>query len=87
MSITKKNVAEKIGDYLHHKFTLAELVDWAENAMMNESFDEKDSSAISEVVGYLGLADVRTFGLQLEDCENLLKKLGFTMKVKIEQAV
>ncbi|MBM4176879.1 MAG: hypothetical protein FJ213_12020 [Ignavibacteria bacterium] len=87
MIITKENVAEKISDYLHHKLTLAELVNWAENAMMNESFDEAESAVLSEVVGYLGLADVRTFGLQFEDCENLLKKLGFTLKVRIEQAV
>lgn len=85
MIITKQLVTEKISDYLKHRLTLAELVDWAEDAMMNESFYEEDSEVLTEVVGYLGLADVRAFGLQLEDCENLLKKLGYTLKVEISQ--
>jgi len=85
MIITKQLVAEKVSNYLQHKITLAELVDWAEQAMINESFYQNDFEVIREVVSYLGLADVRAFGLQLEDCENLLRKLGYVIKVEIAQ--
>ena len=32
MQITAQRAVEKIRDYLVHKITLAELVDWAENS-------------------------------------------------------
>ena len=34
MTITKQTIAEKIAAYFHHEITLSQLVDWAENAMM-----------------------------------------------------
>ena len=35
MTITKKTVADKIAAYLHHEITLAQLVDWSENVLMD----------------------------------------------------
>ena len=35
MLITKKIVADQIAAYLHHDITLAQLVDWAERAMID----------------------------------------------------
>jgi len=35
--------AEKITDYLDGKVSQAELVDWAERAMMDADFDEADT--------------------------------------------
>ena len=34
MNITKQTAAAKIAAYLHHEITLAELVAWAEEAVM-----------------------------------------------------
>jgi hypothetical protein len=34
MTITKQTVADKIAGYLRHDITQAQLVDWAENALM-----------------------------------------------------
>ena len=34
MVVTKQTVADKIAAYLHHRITLAQLVDWAENALI-----------------------------------------------------
>ncbi len=84
MTITKKILAGKILDYLHHKITLSELVDWAENAMMNDDFDEKDFETINDIVSAIGLADIRAFGLLWEDCETYLNKLGYRVKVEAE---
>ena len=63
MTITKQTVADQIAAYLHHRITLEQLVDWAENALMEADFEEKDAEAIGGVISRLGVADVRAFGL------------------------
>ena len=83
MLITKKIVADKIAACLHHDITLAQLVDWAERAMMEDEFEEDGSPAIRSAVSRLGVADVRAFGLTWEDCEELLGQLGFSARVSI----
>ena len=83
MLITKKIVADKIAAYLHHDITLAQLVDWAEHAMMEDEFEESGLPAIRSAVSRLGVADVRAFGLTWEDCEDLLSQLGFSVRVSI----
>ncbi len=83
MVITKQMAAGKIAAYLHHNISLAQLVDWAENAMMEGEFAESGTNALSTVVSRLGVADVRAFGLTWEDCEQLLKQLGYTARVDI----
>ena len=86
MIVTKQMVAEKIAAHLQHRISLPELVDWAENAMMDGEFDEKDAATISAVVARLGVSDVRAFGLTWTDCEELLAKLGFSARVEIVAA-
>lgn len=83
MIVTKQDVAEKIAAHLQHRITLPQLVDWAENAMMDAAFDENDAATIAAVVARLGVADVRTFGLTWSDCEELLARLGFSARVEI----
>lgn len=83
MTVTKQTVADKIAAYLRHELPLAELVDWAERALMEAEFEEQDAETIAAVVSRLGLADVRAFGLTWEDCEALLRRLGFTPRVEV----
>ena len=83
MTITKQTVADQIAAYLHHEITLAQLVEWAEHAMMDGEFAERDTATLSQVISRLGVADVRAFGLTWEDCEELLRKLGFSSRVGV----
>jgi hypothetical protein len=83
MTITRQTTAGKIAAYLHHELTLAQLVDWSENALMEGEFDERDAKTLSSVIARLGVADVRAFGLTWEDCEDLLGKLGFYPRVEV----
>ena len=83
MTITKKSVAEKIAAYLRHDISLAQLVDWAENAMMDGEFAESDMAPLRAVVARLGVSDVRAFGLAWEDCESLLRQLGYAARVDV----
>ena len=48
MKITRQIAADKIADYLHGKVSQAELVDWAELAMMDADFYEAETEVLSE---------------------------------------
>ena len=86
MTITKQTVADKIAAYLHHEITLANLVDWAECVLLDGELAERDASTISSVIARLGVSDVRTFGLAWDDCEQLLRQLGFAPRVDVVAA-
>ena len=86
MLITKQTAAEKLAAYLHHEMTLAQLVDWAENALMESEFADQDMPALRLVVSRLGVADSRAFGLSWEDCEQLLRQLGYAARVDVVAA-
>lgn len=81
--ITRETVAEKLAAYLQHEFTPANLVDWAESALMDGEFDSTHLTTIRDTVARLGVADVRAFGLIWEDCEQLLAQLGYSAQVSI----
>jgi hypothetical protein len=83
MTITKQTIANKLTAYLHHRLSLAQLVDWAERALMDGDFAVRDAARLSPLVGRLGLADVRAFGLTWDDCEELLAQLGYAAHVEI----
>ncbi len=74
--ITREDVAAKLKNYLHHRVKLEDLVEWAEEAMQEEEFEEGNFEAVRHVIARLGVADVRAFGLSWEDCEELLAHLG-----------
>ena len=84
--ITRQAVADTIAAWLHHDLSLDGLVDWAEQALMREDFEDAHAATIAAVVSRLGTADVRSFGLTWEDCEDLFKQLGYTAHVEISAA-
>lgn len=51
---------------------------------MEEEFESDHFTVIRDVVARLGVADVRAFGLTWDDCEHLLKQLGYTAHVHID---
>ena len=84
--ITREVLARQLSDYLQHRITRTELVDWAEHAMMEAEFEERDLETIRDITSRIGLADVREFGLTWEDCEGYLARLGYRAKVDIVQS-
>jgi ABC-type transport system involved in cytochrome c biogenesis ATPase subunit len=81
MIITKQQLAVKLLNYLQHKISLEDLVTWAENAFMEADIQDEDTDVIRDVLAQLGLADVKAFGLYWEDCDKMMKKLGYTLKI------
>jgi hypothetical protein len=55
MKITKRTAAKKITAYLHHEIGLPELVDWAENALMEGEFVPSESKTIAHALGRVAL--------------------------------
>ena len=86
MKITRQTVAKQIADYLHGRLAQAQLVDWAERAMLDADFAEDEAELLADIVGRLGLADVAEFGLRWEDCENFLNRLGYRARIVVEAA-
>jgi mRNA-degrading endonuclease RelE of RelBE toxin-antitoxin system len=83
--ITRKDVAEKLIGYLEHRLTVEELVDWSERALMEEELDESDVDTLREILARLGAADVRAFALTWDDCEEILKRLGYRVQVQVQE--
>lgn len=83
MTITSETVAQKLTAYLHHELSLAALVEWAEFAMMEGEIDERHFEAIRDALARLGVADLRVFGLTWEDCEQMLERLGYSVRVDV----
>ena len=81
--ITRETVAKMLGDYLHGDLALSELVDWSENSIADEEFE---NAKLLEIVGRLGLADVRAFGLAWEDFREMLRALGLAARVDLVAA-
>ncbi|MEI8294347.1 MAG: hypothetical protein WCG66_10260 [bacterium] len=81
--ITRKILTKKLGDYLHGDLALNELVDWCENSIAEEEFEDRD---LVEIVAKLGLSDVRLFGLSWEDFQEILRSLGLAAKVDLVAA-
>ena len=51
--------------------------------MLDGELAERDAGILAEVIARLVVADVRAFGLAWEDCEKLLRKLGFVPRVEV----
>lgn len=85
MKITRKDVAKKIVDSLHHRLALAELVDWAESMMMEGDFESQDFKTLRDIISKLGLADVKAFGMTWEDCE-YLSRLGYQARAIVTES-
>jgi hypothetical protein len=86
MKVTRQITADKIADYLRGKLSQAQLVDWAEDAVMDAEFEPPDTELLSDIIGRLGLADVAEFGLRWQDCEEFLRRLGYRATVTVSHA-
>lgn len=83
MKISKEEIKTKLLQYLNRSISTAELVDWAERATQEADFDPKDFGTIRNILGRLGLADVKEFGLTWDDCYNFINSLGYRIEIAV----
>lgn len=79
--ITKQCIAKEMLRYLNHQITLNQLVDWAERAIVEGGVEPTESKRLMQILGRIGAADVKNFGLLWEDCESIMRDLGYEIKV------
>lgn len=80
--ITRQQVSSKLLAYLNNQLTLAELVDWAENALVTGGFGpDEDVDLLMDIVMYLAGADSQYFPLTWEVCQDFMRQLGTPIKV------
>ena len=81
IKITKQAIAQELLKYLNHQISLAQLVDWAENAIMQGGMEPDNPKALMQILGRIAAADVKEFGILWEDCEEIMRQLGYEIKV------
>jgi hypothetical protein len=80
--ITRKHVSDRLLAYLNNEITLAALVDWAENRLVEGGFGpDNDIDLLMDVVMYLAGADTQYFPLTWDVCQEFMQKLGTPIKV------
>lgn len=81
--ITRETVRDKLQGYLNHRTTIKELVDWAEDAMVDAELDPADVELLGDVIGRIGVADVEGIGLSWEDISSLFSSLGYSVNIEV----
>ena len=54
--------------------------------MLEADFPPGEEEILADIVGRLGLADVKSFGLTWEDCREMFRSLGVSAKVDLVAA-
>ncbi|NCO39022.1 MAG: hypothetical protein COZ06_37040 [Armatimonadetes bacterium CG_4_10_14_3_um_filter_66_18] len=86
MRVTRQVIVDRLSTYLHGEAELDELVDWAEDALVEGEFEESEVETLAGVVARLGVADMRAFGLTWQDCQQMLRRLGYAARVELAPA-
>jgi hypothetical protein len=87
--ITQELLVEKIVAHLNGKLTEADLVHWAEDALVLLSESDKDSpneDALLEVLMYIGAGDTPGFPLSWSVLSGFLAQFGVRVHVTAEAA-
>ena len=80
--ITRGVVSQRLLSYLNNELTLAELVDWAENAFIDDTLGpDEDIDMLVDIVMYLAGADTAYFPLTWDVCSDFMNQLGTPVKV------
>lgn len=82
--ITQDVVVEKILAHLNHQITEAELVQWAEDALVKvfeSDADIPNEEAILDVLTYLGAGDTPGFPLSWSVLSEFLERFGVRVQV------
>lgn len=80
--ITRRDVSNKLMAYLNGAVPLADLVAWAEDAIVETDFGpDEDIPLLADVMMALAAADTAASPLTWEVCVDLMRQLGSPVKV------
>ena len=85
--VSRQIVLEQLEAYLNRQITLAELVAWAENTLIEPQIPpDEDADTIMDILMYLGAADTRGFPLTWDVLAGFMDRLGGSVRVIVETA-
>jgi hypothetical protein len=85
--ITHQTILDQLNAYLKHQITLADLVNWAETALIEPEIpDGENADLLMDILMYLGAADSRGFPLTWEKLSEFVERLGGSLRVSVEVA-
>jgi len=84
--ITKQFLITQLQNYLNGKIELNQLVDWAENVMMDSELEPTHFQTLREIIARIGLSDTRAFGLTYHEIQQFLSRLGIKIHIQFETA-
>ena len=82
-TVTIDDAAHHIQAYLRNEISIADLVDWAEQAMMEAEFEPGYEPVLRDITTRLGVADVHEFGLTWHEWEQMLHELGYQARIEV----
>ena len=71
--------------YINREIDLSNLIDWAEDMIVDANFEDEHFELLRDILARIGLTDVREFGLSWDDCYDYLHKLGYDIKVEVSE--
>ncbi len=84
MLITRELLAKKVLDYLNRRLSKEDLTTWAEDALIENDYEEDYFEVIADSLAKLGVINVQGFDLPIAFYLNLLIRLDFFMVFGLE---
>jgi hypothetical protein len=73
--------------YLERELSLRELVDWAETTLAENELSAEDEAFLEDLLARAGKPGSPGFGLSLDDCSDLMARLGQELNVRTRPLV
>jgi hypothetical protein len=73
--------------YLERDLSLQDLLDWAETTLAENELSAEDEAFLQDLLARAGEPASQDFGLTLEDCSDLMARLGQELKVRTRPLV
>jgi hypothetical protein len=79
-------ILRKMNRYLGQEIPLTALVEWAQETLRAGDLSSDDAAFLQELIDRAGQPGTEAFGLTLEDCAQLLRRLGQELRVSTAPA-
>ncbi|MBM4055316.1 MAG: hypothetical protein FJ264_11760 [Planctomycetes bacterium] len=87
MIVSRKMLAGMLIKYINREIDLSSLISWAEEMMKDADFENEYFELIRDILARIGLADVREFGLNWDNCYDYLHRLGYDVRVEVSETI
>ena len=87
MIVSRKMLSGMLIKYINREIDLSSLISWAEEMIKDADFENGYFELLRDILARIGLADVREFGLNWDDCYDYLHSLGYDVRVEVFETI